>query len=166
MCSPRVTQHTSIRYSSSCPTRVNMGTFCLHRRPVSVNSLYHARMVLSVRGSFAYFARNARSTVTTDLFVWYSNTQNDFTPGAANFLNTYTRIAQRQKCELRWKTTYWENIFWVLPFYLYMFRKYVSCGFPIIHFCNPGVHYETPCISTELFFGILNQWKHVLGHVV
>jgi hypothetical protein len=31
-------------------------------------------------------------------------------------------------------------------FYLYRFRKYVSCGFPIIHFCNLGVHYETPCI--------------------
>ena len=25
MCAPRVTQHTSIRYSSSCDTRVNMG---------------------------------------------------------------------------------------------------------------------------------------------
>jgi hypothetical protein len=31
-------------------------------------------------------------------------------------------------------------------FYLYsLFRKYVSYGFPIINFCNPGVHYETPC---------------------
>jgi len=32
-------------------------------------------------------------------------------------------------------------------FYLHRFRKYVSYGFPIINFCNPGVHYETPCIS-------------------
>jgi hypothetical protein len=40
----------------------------------SVNCLYHTRMVLSVGGSFAYFARNARCTVTTDLLVWYSNT--------------------------------------------------------------------------------------------
>jgi hypothetical protein len=38
-----------------------------------------------VGGSFAYFARNARCTVTTDLLVWYSNTQNDFSPGAAIF---------------------------------------------------------------------------------
>jgi hypothetical protein len=52
--------------------------FCLHRHPVSVNCLYHAWMVLSVGGSFAYFARNALCTVTTDLIVWYSNTQNDF----------------------------------------------------------------------------------------
>jgi hypothetical protein len=28
--------------------------FCLHRHPVSVNCLYHAWMVLSVGGSFAY----------------------------------------------------------------------------------------------------------------
>jgi len=26
MCAPRVTRHTAIRYSSSCHTRVNMGT--------------------------------------------------------------------------------------------------------------------------------------------
>jgi hypothetical protein len=25
MCAPRVTRHTSIRYSSSCHTRINMG---------------------------------------------------------------------------------------------------------------------------------------------
>ena len=60
---------------------------CLHRHrhPVSVNCLYHARMLLSVGGSFACFARNARCTITTDLLVWYSNTQNDFSPGAAIF---------------------------------------------------------------------------------
>jgi hypothetical protein len=47
------------------------------------NDPRRARMVLSVGGSCAYFARNARCTVTTDLLVWYSNTQNDFSPGAA-----------------------------------------------------------------------------------
>jgi len=34
-------------------------------------------------------------------------------------------------------------------FYLYRFRRYVPYGFPIINFCNPGVHYETPCISAN-----------------
>ena len=38
-----------------------------------------------VGGSFVYFARNACCTVTTDLLVWYSNTQNAFSPGAAIF---------------------------------------------------------------------------------
>jgi len=42
-------------------------------------------MVLSVSGSFVYFAQNAHCTVTTDLLVWYSNTQNDFFSGAAIF---------------------------------------------------------------------------------
>jgi hypothetical protein len=32
-------------------------------------------------------------------------------------------------------------------FYLYRFRKNVSYGFPVINFCNPGVHYEKPCID-------------------
>jgi len=59
--------------------------FCLHRHPVAVNCLYNARMVLSVGESFAYFARNARCTVTTDLLVWYWNIQNDFSPGATIF---------------------------------------------------------------------------------
>ena len=38
------------------------------------------------------------------------------------------------------------KIFLSCSFYLYRFRKYVSYGFPIINFCNPGVHYETPSI--------------------
>ena len=33
--------------------------------------------------NFAYFARNAHCTVTTDILVSYSNTQNDFSLGAA-----------------------------------------------------------------------------------
>ena len=69
------TRHTSIRNSSSCTWPLD---FCLHRHPVSVNCLYHTRMVLSLGRSFAYFARNARCTVTTHLFVRYSNTQHDF----------------------------------------------------------------------------------------
>jgi hypothetical protein len=36
-------------------------------------------------------------------------------------------------------------------FYLYRFRKCVSYGFPIISFCNPGVHYETPCTYSFCF---------------
>jgi len=48
-------------------------------------------------------------------------------------------------------------------FYLYKFRKYLSYGYPIINFCNPGVHYETPCIfehvlaievCTEVYIGV------------
>jgi hypothetical protein len=40
-------------------------------------------------------------------------------------------------------------------FYLYRFCKYVSYGFPVINFCNPGVHYETPCITNIYFCCII-----------
>ena len=43
------------------------------------------------------------------------------------------------------KTTYWggeKNL--SCPFYLYRFRKYVSCGFPIINLCNPGYILKRP----------------------
>jgi hypothetical protein len=120
--------------------------FCLHRHPVSLNCLYHARMVLSVGGSFAFFAGDARWTVTTDLLVWYSNTQNDFPPERpfSHYIHSYRLAAEMwttMKNNLR------GNKFLSYSFYLYRFRKYVSYSFPIINFCNPGVHYETPCIS-------------------
>jgi len=63
-------------------------------------------------------------------------------------------------------------------FCLYRFRKYVSYSFPIINFCNPGAHYETPSIKqTRLAFKghsriIRLQWSHgsnqssVCGHIV
>jgi len=63
--------------------------FCLHRHPVSVNCLYHAQMVLSAGGSFAYFAWNACCTVITDLLVWYSSTQN-FSPSGAAIFSLHT----------------------------------------------------------------------------
>jgi hypothetical protein len=124
--------------------------FCLHRHPVSVNCLYHARMVLSVGGSFAYFARNARCTVTTDLLVRYFNTQNDFSPGAAIFLLHTLASPSGRNVNYDEKQLTGEKIL-SCSFYLHRFRKYVFCGFPIINFCNPGVHYETSCIYTVLY---------------
>ena len=151
MCAPQVTRHTSIRYSSSCHTHVNRGTFCMHRHPVSVNCLYHAWMVLSVGGSYAHFARNTRCTVTTDLLVWYSNTQNDFSPELP-----FSHCIHLQRLAAEMWTTEKNNLLVAsgrggggelsCSFYLYRFLKNVSYGFPIIHFCNPGVHYETPCL--------------------
>jgi hypothetical protein len=49
------------------------------------NDPCRTRMILSVGGSFANFARNARCTVATDLLVWYFNTQSNFSPGTAIF---------------------------------------------------------------------------------
>ena len=62
-----------------------------------------------------YFARNARCTVTKDLLVWYSNTQNDFSPGAAIFsLHTLASPSGRN-VNYDKKTIYWEKIFVVVP---------------------------------------------------
>ena len=77
--------------------------------------------------------------------MWYSNTQNYFSPGVAIFsLHTLASPSGRD-------ANYDEKLLTggglSCSFYLYRFRKYVSYGFPIINFCNPGVHYETPCIK-------------------
>jgi len=75
----------SIRYSSSCRTHVNMGAFCLHRHPVSLNYLYHARMVLSVGRVLCVLRTKCTLHSNHRLSVRYSNTQSDFSPGAAIF---------------------------------------------------------------------------------
>jgi len=157
--------HNMSRTRSTSSSAVNGRPLdvCLHRHPVSVNCLYHARMFLSVGGFFAYFARNARCTVTTDLLVWYSNTQKDFSPGAAIF-SLHTLASPSGRNVNHDEKQHWKKKL-SFSFYLYRFRKYVSCGFPIINFCNPGVHYETPCIMKGfiiLFFTdgrwSLNEW--------
>jgi len=114
----------------------------------SVPYLYHAPIVLSFDGSFAYFARNARCTVTTDLLVWYSNTQNDFFPGAAIF-SLYTPASPSGR-NVNYDEKQLTGKKWSCSFYLYSLRKYVFYDFPIINFCNPGQHYETPCIYTQI----------------
>jgi hypothetical protein len=84
-------------------------------------------------------------TVTTDLLVWYSNTQNDFFPGEAILsLHTLTSPSGRN-VNYNEKQLIGKK-FLSCSFYLYRFHKYVSCGFPIINFCNPGVHYGTSYI--------------------
>ena len=103
-----------------------------------------------VGGSFAYFARNARCTVTTDLLVWYSNTQNDFSPGAAIFsLHTLASPSGRNVNYDEKQLTGKKKVL-SCSFHLYRFRKPVSSGFLIINFCNPGLHYETPCINQRI----------------
>jgi len=57
-------------------TRVNMGA------SIFFTALGQRGLV---GGSFEHFSRNELCTLTTDLLVWYSNTQNDFSPGAAIF---------------------------------------------------------------------------------
>ena len=103
--------------------------------------------------SFAYFARNARCTVTTDLLVLYPNTLIDFSPGAAIFSLHMLASPSGRNVNYDEKQLTREKLL-SFSFYLYRFLKYVSYGFPIINFCNPGVHYETPCtcLCNESYF--------------
>jgi hypothetical protein len=96
------------------------------------NDPCRARMVLSVGGSFAHFARIARCTVTTDLLVWYSNTQNDFSLGAAIFL-LHTLVSPSGR-HMNYDKKNFLGKKLSFSFYLYRILKYVSYGLPIIIF--------------------------------
>ena len=158
MCAPQVTRHALIRYSSFCHTRASTW---VHQ----YSSLLQWSVPLGQRGhvsgSFAYFARNAHCTVTTDLLVWYSNTQNDFPPEwpFSHYIHSHRLGAEM------W-TTMKNNLlgkkFLSCSFYLYRFRKYRSYSFPIINFCNSGVHYETPCIVVNCIQN-MKKWNLLLS---
>ena len=142
VCAPPVTRHTSIRYSSSCHTHVSTW---VHRYP----SLLQWSVPLGQRGHVAMLGRILCMKCTLHsnhrLTVWYSDTQNDFSPGAA-ILSLHT-LASPSGRNVNYNEKYLlKKRFFNCPFYLYRFRKYVSYWFPIINFCIPGVYYETPCI--------------------
>jgi hypothetical protein len=150
MCAPWVTAHINTICKFLPHTRVNMGAsvfftvllYILLQWSMPLGQRGH--VILSVGRSFAYFVWNSRHTVTTDLLVWYSSTQNDLSPGAAIFsLHTLASPSGRN-VNYDEKQLTGKQIFEL--FYLYRFHKYMSYGFPIIHFCNPGVHYEMPSI--------------------
>ena len=82
MFASRVTRHTSIRYSSSCYTHAST---LVHRYSSLLQWSVPLGQLGHVGGSLAYFARNSPCSITTDLLVWYSNTRNDFSSGAAIF---------------------------------------------------------------------------------
>jgi hypothetical protein len=145
MCTPWVTRHTSIQYSSSSAVNGRPLGSCFHRHPVSVNCLYQARMILSVGGSFAYFARNARCAVTTDL-MWDIPTQKTTSPPERPFSDYIHKASPKGRNVNYDEKLLTEKKKLSCSFYLYKFRKYVSYGFPTIYVCNPGVHSETPCI--------------------
>jgi hypothetical protein len=93
------------------------------------------------------FARNTRCTVTTDLLVWYTNTkENDIYSGAAILSLLKLASPSGQNVNYDEKQLTGKKKFLSCSFYLYRFRKYVSYGFRIINFCNPGPNYEIPRI--------------------
>ena len=141
MCAPRVTRHTSIRYSSSCQhasTWVHRYSSLL-QWSVPLGKRCHVAMVGWILCTKCTLHSNHRHT-----HVIFQHTER-LLPRSGHFLTTYTRIAWRKKCELRltlillkwriwwdpnnvrkWqmgfnsafkglKRTYWEKRFWVFP---------------------------------------------------
>jgi len=144
-----------VSYQCVHTARIDMIFKCLLCINMNASIYFTAAMIRAFRSlrthgnggtnTFTYFAQNAHCTVTTDLLVWYSNTQKDFYPRVAIFsLHTLASPSSRNvNYDERQLTG--EKIL-SLSFYLYRFHKYLPYGFPIINFCNSGVHYEMSCI--------------------
>ena len=108
------------------------------------SSLLQWSVALGQRGHVAMMGRILRTKSTLHsnhrLTVWYSNTQNDFSPGAAIFsLHKLTSPSGRNVNYDEKQLTWGRGL--SCSFCLYRFRKHVSYGFPIINLCNSGVHY-------------------------
>ena len=89
MCAARVTQHTSIRYSTSCHTRVNMGASIFFTAAMirALGHRGHLAMVGRILCTKCTLHSNHRLTR-----VIFQHTKRLF-PRSGHFLTTYTRIA-------------------------------------------------------------------------
>jgi len=89
MCAPRVTRHTKIRYSISCPTRVNMGASIFFTAPMirGFRSARSCRRFLCVLCTKCMLHSNHRLTR-----MIFQHTKR-LLPWSGHFLTTYTRIA-------------------------------------------------------------------------
>jgi hypothetical protein len=136
LCAPRETwqAHIDTIFKFLPHTHVNMGASILFTA-VMIRAFRSARS----RGNGGTnirsltFHQRKKVRVTIDLLVWYFNTQNDFSPGAAIFsLHTLASPSDRNvnydKNQLTGKKC-------LISFYLCRFGKYVSYGSPIIKFC-------------------------------
>jgi hypothetical protein len=147
MCAPRVTRHISIRYSSSCHTCVNMGASIFFTAAMirAFTSARSRRRVLCLLCTKCTLHSNHRITRV----VIFQHTKQLLPPVRpfSHYMHSH-RLAAEMWTTMKNKLL--GKQFLSFSFYLYRFRKYVSYGFPIINFCNPGVHYETPCIKVGL----------------
>ena len=124
MCAPRVTRHTSIRYSSFMPHTRQHGCSLLAQTP-SFSKLFISRMNgLVCRWFLCVLCTKCTLQVTTDLLMWYSNTQNDFSPAAAIFsLHTHKSPSGRNVNYDEKQLTGGKKLCLSCSFYLYRFRK-------------------------------------------
>jgi hypothetical protein len=134
---------------------VHHGWHGTHRYDIQVLSTHTSTLVqwsvpLGQWGHVAMVGRILCTKCTSHsnhrLTVSYSNTQNDFSPGAAIFSLHKLALPSGRNVNYDKKQLTGGKRCLSCSFYLYRFGKYVSYGFPIINLCNPRVYYETPCI--------------------
>jgi len=127
MCAPRVTRHTSIRYSSSCHTRVNMGASIFFTAAM-IRAFRSARSRELVCRRVLYVLCTKYTLHSNHRLTLYSNThtQNGFSPGAAIFLLHTLASPSGRNVNYDEKRLIGEKIFFSCSFYLYRFCKYVS----------------------------------------
>ena len=141
MCAPQVTRHTSIRCSSSCHTRVIMGASIFFTAAmIRVFRSARSRGNVTLRTLHEMHVAQWPQTYSCDIPTHKTNS-----PPERPFCHY---IHSQHIAAEMWTTI--KNIllgekFLSCSFYLYMFHKFVSYGFPVTIFCNPAVHYERPC---------------------
>jgi len=142
MCARQVTRHTSIRYSNSFHTRVNMGA----------SMFFTVAMIRAFRSARSRGNGGTNTLHEMHVAQWPQTYSCDIPTHKTTSTpeRPFSHYIHSHRLAVEMWTTLDNNLlgkkFLSCSFYLYRFRKYVSYGFPIINFCNPGVHYETPCI--------------------
>jgi hypothetical protein len=130
MCAPRVTRHISIRYSSSCHIRFNMG----------VSIFFTAAMIRAFRSARSRGDGSSRRLhemhVAQKPQAYICDIPTDKTTSPPERPCSHYIHSHRLAAEM-WTTM--KNDFLgkkllSCSFYLYRFRKYLSYGFPIIIF--------------------------------
>jgi hypothetical protein len=164
MCAPWVTRYKTIRYSSSCHTRVHMGASIFF-----IAAMIRAFRSARSRGnggsntqSLTYpQRRKSQGVMLGDLgghsvSGWsFPDTHRIHCPG--NTVQVLTNLAVevgKTSVLLEYEKNLLGKIFLSCSFYLYRFCKYVSYGFPVIDFCIPGVHYEMHCVCVCVYIYI------------
>ena len=130
------------------------------------SSLLQRSVALGQRGHVAIMGRILCTKCTLHsnhrLTVWYCNTQNDFSTGAAIFsLHTLASPSGRNVKYNAIKHS-GKNVFWFVPPISTGFVNMCPTVFLQYVFCNPGVHCETPCtMKREKLFCTKHAYTHV-----
>jgi hypothetical protein len=155
MCAPR---HTLIRYSSSCHTRVNM----VASKVFTAAMIRAFRSVRSRRRVFCLLCTKCTLHSNCILTRMIFQHTKRLLPGVAIFsLHTLASSSGRNVNYDEKQLTGGGGTL-SCSFYLYRFRKYLSFGFPIINFCNLGVHYEMPCAILGIEFSSIKEKVNVI----